>query len=187
MAKDTPRGTTSADREAAIAAAMRKIASSGLKQRFARESNIEAYEAEKAMANGDFARGRKDSELSDADAAVEAIKELQRKLSEGLTAKTSTAHFANKGLVYSGNLYRISLYEEGIHASEVASKYSWIEFPELKKVDWQLPYYKSLSEEYSESEYEQHLNAEGLEIHIVSDDEYRSGNKRRLINRNRKR
>lgn len=64
MAKETSKRTTSASRAAGIQAALDKIAASGLMQKLAEEKSEGAYDAEKAMEHGNFARPhfRKDSE-----------------------------------------------------------------------------------------------------------------------------
>lgn len=56
MAKETSKRTTSASRAAGIQAALEKIAASGLMQKLAQEKSEGAYEAEKAMEHGNFAR-----------------------------------------------------------------------------------------------------------------------------------
>lgn len=56
MAKETSKRTTSASRAAGIQAALEKIAASGLMQSLAQEKSEGAYEAEKAMEHGNFAR-----------------------------------------------------------------------------------------------------------------------------------
>lgn len=58
MAKETSKRTTSASRAAGIQAALEKIAASGLLQKLAQEKSEGAYEAEKAMEHGNFARPR---------------------------------------------------------------------------------------------------------------------------------
>lgn len=59
MVKTSPDGANSVDLAAAIEDARRRVAASGLKQRFMQQDRTGAFEAEQAMSNGDFARGAK--------------------------------------------------------------------------------------------------------------------------------
>lgn len=77
MAEETAKGTTTADRPAGVQEALRKIAASGLKERFKKQDRSGAYEAELAMEHSSFARPRNAKTVSAQPGESEELNQQQ--------------------------------------------------------------------------------------------------------------
>ncbi|WP_208691820.1 hypothetical protein [Pseudomonas oryzihabitans] len=206
MAKETSKRTTSASRAAGIQAALEKIAASGLVQRLAEDKSEGAYEAEKAMEHGNFARphftktsgtvkfvvdknARSYIHIGSVDVSSCKTISFLSKISEvrPLNASITESAVTQQKSVSVEGLY----YYEALRAalspmdSEVISDDGGVLIVVDLEKELPLPRYVSFGESYHESDYLDGLRS--LDVVAVRPDNHHVMNEYHLAGRGRKR
>lgn len=110
MTKETQTGTSTAELPAGVQDAMRKIAASGLKERFKQQDRSGAYEAEMAMEHSAFARPSvakaANTEQSEPEVAVVPV---HASVPLVPIPRPDSRRFATKGLIFTHGIKELTL------------------------------------------------------------------------------